>query len=43
MSRPLNLVTKGEPDGLVKEFLTYALSKDVDDLIADLAIVPPKR
>jgi phosphate transport system substrate-binding protein len=43
MSRPLNLVTKGEPEGLVKEFLAYALSKDIDDLINDFAIVPPKR
>jgi phosphate transport system substrate-binding protein len=43
MSRPLNLVTKDKPEGLVKEFLAYSLSKDVDDLINDLAIVPPKR
>ncbi len=43
LSRPLNLVTKGEPSGLVKDFLALACSKDVDDLIVDLALVPPTR
>jgi phosphate transport system substrate-binding protein len=43
MQRPLNLVTKGAPEGLAKQFIAFALSKDVDDLINDLAIVPPKR
>lgn len=43
LSRPLNLVTKGEPTGLVKVFLAFACSKDVDDLIVDLAFVAPQR
>lgn len=43
LSRPLNLVTKGEPTGLVQEFLAFACSKDVDDLIIDLAFVAPQR
>jgi phosphate transport system substrate-binding protein len=43
LARPLNLVTKGEPTGLVKEFIALAQSKDVDDLITDLAFVPPTR
>lgn len=43
LARPLNLVTRGEPTGLVKEFLAFALSKDMDDIIAGLAFVPPAR
>jgi phosphate transport system substrate-binding protein len=43
LARPLNLLTRGQPTGLVKEFLVFACSKDVDDLIADLAFVPPVR
>lgn len=43
LARPLNLVTNGAPTGLVKDFIAFALSKDVDDLIADLAFVPPAR
>lgn len=43
LARPLNLVTKGQPTGLVKEFIALAQSKDVDDLITDLAFVPPTR
>lgn len=43
LARPLNLVTRGGPTGLAKEFLAFALTKDMDDLIADLAFVPPAR
>jgi phosphate transport system substrate-binding protein len=43
LARPLNLVTKGQPTGLVKEFLALAQSKDVDAIIIDLAFVPPTR
>ena len=43
LSRPLNLVTKGEPTGLAKEFIEYAKSADVQDLVKDqyfVSIVP---
>jgi phosphate transport system substrate-binding protein len=43
LARPLNLVTKGNPSGLVADFITFAMSKEVDDLITDLAFVPPTR
>ena len=35
LSRPLNLVTKGEPTGLAKEFIEYAKSAEVQDLVRD--------
>ncbi len=43
LSRPLNLVTKSDPTGVAKEFIELATSKDVEDLIKDLAFVAPKR
>lgn len=43
LARPLNLLTKGDPTGLALEFIALACSKDVDDLIADLAFVSPPR
>ena len=43
LARPLNLVSKGQPSGLAKDFITFATSKAVDDLITDLAFVPPPR
>jgi phosphate transport system substrate-binding protein len=35
LSRPLNLVTKGQPTGLAKEFVEYAKSADVQDLVKE--------
>lgn len=33
ISRPLNLVTKSQPQGLVKEFIDYAQSQKVSDIV----------
>ena len=33
LARPLNLVTKAEPVGLAKDFIDFANSKQVDDLV----------
>ena len=35
LSRPLNLVTKIKPEGIVKEFLDFAQSKDVNDIVKE--------
>ena len=35
LSRPLNLVTRGAPTGLAKEFIEYARSGEVQDLVRD--------
>jgi len=43
LARPLNLVSKGPPSGVAKDFIALATSKAVDDLITDLAFVPPPR
>lgn len=43
ISRPLNLVTKGEPTGLAKEFIEYCRSEDVHDLIQGQYFVPVAR
>ena len=43
IARPLNLVVKGEPSGHVAGFLTLARSATVDDLVRELAFVPPPR
>lgn len=43
LSRELNLVTKQAPEGLVKEFLDWALSDKVHDLIREQYFVPIKR
>jgi phosphate transport system substrate-binding protein len=40
LSRPLNLVTKGPPQGMVKRFIEFARSKDVHDLIREQYFVP---
>ena len=40
LSRPLNLVTKTKPEGAVKEFVDYAMSKDVHDLVKEQFFVP---
>ena len=40
LSRPLNLVTKGPPQGMVKRFIDFARSKDVNDLVREQFFVP---
>lgn len=40
LSRPLNLVTKSEPAGLVKAYIDYARSPAVHDLVEQLYFVP---
>lgn len=40
ISRPLTLVTKGLPKGLVKEFIEFSLSSHVSDLISTYDFVP---
>jgi phosphate transport system substrate-binding protein len=40
LARPLNLVTKHEPSGLVKSFVDFAQSADVHDLIKEQFFVP---
>ena len=43
LSRPLNLVTKEEPQGLIKRFIDFAQSKEVHDLIKEQYFVPLER
>ncbi|CAA0096137.1 Phosphate-binding protein PstS 1 [Halioglobus japonicus] len=40
LSRPLNLVTAGEPDELAQRFIRFAQGPDVDDLIESQFFVP---
>ena len=40
LSRPLNLVTRKAPEGLVKEFLDFAQSEHVHDLVREQYFVP---
>jgi phosphate transport system substrate-binding protein len=40
LSRPLNLVTKSPPEGLVKEFIEFAQSPQVHDLVREQSFVP---
>ncbi|RME67315.1 MAG: phosphate ABC transporter substrate-binding protein, partial [Alphaproteobacteria bacterium] len=43
LSRPLNLVTRGQPTGLAKTFIAFARSSAVDDLIdAQFFVAPPR-
>ena len=42
LSRPLNLVTKTEPSGLTKEFIEFAQSEKVHDLIKAENFIPIK-
>jgi phosphate transport system substrate-binding protein len=41
LSRPLNLVTAGEPQGLARQFITFAQSAQVHGLIEAQYFVPP--
>jgi phosphate transport system substrate-binding protein len=43
LSRPLNLVTREEPQGLIKRFIEFAQSKDVHDLVKEQYFVPLER
>jgi phosphate transport system substrate-binding protein len=43
LSRPLNLVTREEPQGLIKRFIDFAQSKEVHDLIKEQYFVPLER
>ncbi len=43
LSRPLNLATKAPPEGLVKEFLEFAQSERVHDLVRGQNFVPLKK
>jgi len=43
LSRPLNLVTRAEPVGLVKDFIEFAGSPQVNDLIEAQYFVPVPR
>ena len=40
LSRPLNLVTQGQPGELARRFIDFARSPAVDDLIDELSFVP---
>ena len=40
LTRVLNLVTKGQPAGLSKQFIEYARSESVHDLVKDQYFVP---
>ena len=40
LSRPLNLVTKGEPTGRAKQFIEFAKSDQVNDLVKEQFFVP---
>jgi phosphate transport system substrate-binding protein len=42
ISRPLNLITKTEPTGAIKEYIQFAITKEVNDLILDQYFVPLK-
>ncbi len=43
ISRPLFLYTNGEPQGLIKKFVDYALSKEGQDIIVKTDFVPVKK
>ena len=40
LSRPLNLVTSGEPQGLARRFIEFARSPQVHDLVRAQYFVP---
>jgi phosphate transport system substrate-binding protein len=43
LSRPLNLVVKGEPSSLAKTFITFAQGKEVHDIVKEQFFVPLER
>lgn len=40
LTRPLNFLTKTDPQGLVKAFIDFATSKEASDLVKELNFVP---
>jgi len=40
--RPLNIMTKGEPDGVVKEYIDYILSPEGQKIVKDKGFLPVK-
>ena len=43
LSRPLNLVTRGQPSALARQFIEFAQSDAIDDLVEAHYFVPPQR
>ena len=43
ISRPLLLYTNGEPQGLIKKFVDYTLSKEGQDIVVKTDFVPVKK
>jgi len=43
ISRPLFLYTNGEPQGLIKKFVDYSLSKEGQDIVVKTDFVPIKK
>ena len=43
LARPINIVTKNAPQGLVKKFIDFAQSAAVTDLVKEQYFVPPGR
>jgi len=43
ISRPLFLYTNGEPQGLIKKFVDYALSKEGQEIVIKTDFVPTRR
>jgi len=43
LSRPLNLVTRGQPSALARQFIDFAQSDAIDDLVEAHYFVPPQR
>ena len=43
LARPINIVTKSAPQGLVKKFIDFAQSAAVTDLVKEQYFVPPGR
>ena len=43
LSRPLNLVTSKAPEGAARQFIDFAQSAAVDDLVQEQCFVPRAR
>lgn len=41
--RPLDLVTLGEPEGAVRDFVEFSMSPEVADIVTSLTFVPVRR
>jgi phosphate transport system substrate-binding protein len=42
LARPVFFLTKGEPSGLVKEFIDFVMSKEGQDLIKEKGLIPAR-